>query len=44
MVAKKMKWRDGEDNVMHFVSEEMKCFDEESDVVSEPCCTAGEAL
>lgn len=44
MVAKKMKWVDGEDNVMHCVSEEMKGFDEECDVVSEPRCTAGKAL
>lgn len=44
MVAKKMKWGDEEDSVMYCVSEEMKHFDEEGDVVSEPCCTAGEAL
>lgn len=44
MVAKKMKWGDGEDNVMHHVSKEMKGFDEKRDVVSELRRTAGEAL
>lgn len=44
MVAKKMKWGEGEDNGMYRVSEEMKRFNEERDVVSEPGCTAGEAV